>query len=246
MDETKVTSIPESQTAGVGPVMRALQILDAFSAEDCYLSLAELSARCGLHKTTALRLARTLGNAQYLIKREDGAWRLGPAAGWLGNRYQASFDQAFHIEPVLREIARQTGESAVFYAHEGDSRVCLYRIEGPHAARDHVRVGQRLPLAQGSAGKVILAFLGAEGDEYDAIRRHHYSVTQSDREADAVSLSVPIYGSGWRVTGSLSIMAHASRTSCEQIKIHAPEMIRLGNQLSIALGGKQVVRKMRA
>ena len=240
-----MTFTTENRDEGVGPVLRALRILDAFSVEDSYLSLAELSARCGLHKTTVLRLARTLAQAQYLIKREDGAWRLGPAAGWLGNRYQASFDQTFHIEPILREISRQTGESAVYYTHEGDSRVCLYRIEGPHAARDHVRVGQRLPLAQGSAGKVILAFLGAEGDEYGDIRRHHYSVTQGDREADAISLSVPVYGSGWRVVGSLSVMAHASRTTRQQIEKHAGELIRLGNQLSVTLGGKHVVRKLK-
>lgn len=241
-----MTSNTEHQAAGVGPVLRALRILDAFSSEDCYLSLAEISARCAMHKTTVLRLARTLGSAQYLIGRKDGAWRLGPAAGWLGNRYQASFDQAFHIEPVLNELARKTGESAVFYAHEGDSRICLYRIDGPHVARDHIRVGQRLPLAQGSAGKVILACLGAEGPEYDQIRRNHYSITQGDRDADAVSLSVPIYGSGWTVTGSISIIAHASRTTREQIKAHADHMIRLGNQLSVELGGKQVVCKLTA
>lgn len=233
-----------NKDAGVGPVVRALRILDVFTTEDRYLSLAEISARSGLHKTTALRLARTLGDAQYLVKREDGAWRLGPAAGGLGNRYQAAFDLEFHIEPVLRELARQTGETATFYAQEGDSRICLFRAEGPLAARDHVRIGQRLPLALGSAGKVILAFLGADGEEYEAIRRQGVSITRGDRSPQAISISAPVYGSGWRVIGSVSVVAHVDRCSQEQIEAHASILQKAGNRLSVALGGTHIVRRM--
>ena len=87
---------------GVIAVTRALQLLDAFGLGESRLSLAELSRRCSLHKTTVLRLARTLAQAGYMVQREDGDWRLGPSAGWLGARYQSGFDVQNVLEPALR------------------------------------------------------------------------------------------------------------------------------------------------
>lgn len=52
------------------------------------MSLAELSRRLGMGKPTLLRTARTLARSGYLVQMEDRRWRLGPAAGWLGVRYQ--------------------------------------------------------------------------------------------------------------------------------------------------------------
>jgi DNA-binding IclR family transcriptional regulator len=63
------------------------------------------------------------------------------------------------VEPALRQRSIATGESASFYAREGDSRACISRVEGPQAVRHHVRIGERLPLDKGAPGKVILAFM---------------------------------------------------------------------------------------
>ena len=49
---------------GVIAVTRALQVLEAFALGESSLALAELSRRCGLHKTTVLRLARTLAQSE--------------------------------------------------------------------------------------------------------------------------------------------------------------------------------------
>ena len=149
---------------GVVAVTRALRLLEAFGMDDAFLTLAELSRRTGMHKTTALRLARTLAAEHYLVQREDGAWRLGRAAGWLGACYQATFDVHDLVEPVLRELTVQTGESASFYVREGHLRTCLARVDGPRTIRHHVRVGLGLPLDRGAPGRVILAFSGEPGE----------------------------------------------------------------------------------
>lgn len=149
---------PKSDAGGVTAVTRALQLLEAFALGESRLSLAELSRRAGLHKTTVLRLARTLAQSGYMVQREDGDWRLGPAAGWLGARYQAGFDVQNVLEPALRELTQASGESAAFYVREGNVRTCLVRVEGPQALRHHARMGEGLPLDKGSPGRVILAF----------------------------------------------------------------------------------------
>ncbi len=81
-------------TEHVRAVHRAMSILAAFHGDEVFLSLAELARRTGMHKPTALRLARTLSLTRFLVQRADGTWRLGPAAGWIGSRYQAQFYRA--------------------------------------------------------------------------------------------------------------------------------------------------------
>jgi DNA-binding IclR family transcriptional regulator len=148
MKPLQTPSIPTSEPAdtGVIAVTRALRLLEAFGMDDAQLSLAELSRRTGMHKTTALRIARTLALDHYLVQKEDGNWRLGRAVGWLGACYQATFDVHDVVEPVLRELTIQTGESASFYVREGNQRTCLARVDGPQTIRHHVRVGIGLPL----------------------------------------------------------------------------------------------------
>src|SRR5258708_21759303 len=107
-----------AKDGGVIAVTRALQRLGAFALGESHLSLAELSRRCALHKTTVLRLARTLAQSGFMVQRDDGDWRLGPAAGWLGARYQAGFDVQNVLEPALRALTQASGESAAFYVRE--------------------------------------------------------------------------------------------------------------------------------
>ena len=89
--EVRPTLESETESGGVGviAVTRALKVLECFEAGEAGLNLAELSRRTGLHKTTVLRLARTLAKDNYLVQRDDASWRLGRAAGWLGSCYQA-------------------------------------------------------------------------------------------------------------------------------------------------------------
>src|SRR2546427_8566780 len=44
---------------------------DVCSSDLSHLSLAELSRRCALHKTTVLRLARTLAQSGFMVRSEE-------------------------------------------------------------------------------------------------------------------------------------------------------------------------------
>lgn len=222
---------------GVIAVTRALSLMEAFTVGESALSLAELSRRAGVHKTTGLRLARTLALSQYMVQTEDGQWRLGPAAGWLGARYQAGFDVNNVVEPALHELVKQTGESASFYVREGDIRSCVARIEGPRSVRHNVRIGERLPLSSGAPGRVILAFSGAKGEPYEAIRERGYHISMGERETEVSSVAAPVFGLNWRLLGSMCISGPSSRLTKTILEKHAKMVIRAANQLSYALAG---------
>ncbi|MCX7659769.1 MAG: IclR family transcriptional regulator [Caldimonas manganoxidans] len=226
-----------SSSSGVIAVARALQVMEAFRIGERHLSLAELSRRTGLHNSTVLRLARTLAQAGYMVQSEEGQWRLGPAAGWLGARYQAGFDIHNVVEPTLRELSQATQESASFYVREGDERACIARVEGPQSVRHHVRIGMRLPLNLGAPGRVILAFSGEVGAVYEAIRRQGYHISVGERDVQVSSVAAPVFGLNWRLLGSICISGPTSRLTQQQLEAHAQTVMDAANRLSYALAG---------
>ena len=229
----------EGAEGGVIAVTRALLVMEAFRIGERHLTLAELSRRTGLHNSTVLRLARTLAQAGYMVQRDEGQWRLGPAAGWLGARYQAGFDINNVVEPTLRELSSATQESASFYVREGDERACIARVEGPQAVRHHVRIGMRLPLDLGAPGRVILAFSGHPGAEYEAIRRRGYHLSMGEREPEVSSVAAPVFGLNWRLLGSMCISGPTSRLSVKLLQGHAKRVMDAANRLSYALAGER-------
>lgn len=237
MRNVKQDGVPTA--GGVIAVTRALSLMEAFALGESTLSLAEMSRRAGIHKTTALRLARTLAMSQYMVQAEDGQWRLGPAAGWLGARYQAGFDVNRVVEPALHELVKLTGESASFYVREGEIRSCVARVEGPQSVRHNVRIGERLPLNRGAPGRVILAFSGAPGEPYESIRERGYHISLGEREAEVASVAAPVFGLNWRLLGSMCISGPSSRLTKTKLEKHAKPVIRAANQLSYALAGSQ-------
>ena len=226
-----------ARDGGVIAVTRALRLLESFAVGESQLSLAEISRRCQLHKTTVLRIARTLALSGYLVQREDGDWRLGPAAGWLGARYQAGFDVQNVLEPALRALTLASGESAAFYVREGNVRTCLVRVEGPQALRHHARMGEGLPLDRGSPGRVILAFSGEPGELYEDIRQRGYHWSIGEREQGVATISAPVFGKHWRLLGSVCVSGPASRLSQQRLEEIAPTVIAAANQLSYELAG---------
>lgn len=241
---TQLTPTPDTPPAGadglgVIAVTRALRLLEAFGVADAQLTLAELSRRTGMHKTTALRIARTLANDNYLVQKEDGSWRLGRAAGWLGACYQATFDVHDVVEPVLRELTIQTGESASFYVREGNQRTCLARVDGPRTIRHHVRVGIGLPLDLGAPGRVILAFSGEPGEPYESIRQRGFHLSLGEREPEVSSVSAPVFGLQWRLLGSVCISGPTSRLNEARLLELSQTVIQAANQLSYALAGSR-------
>lgn len=227
-------------TRGVLLVERTVRVLAAFDGPDPFLPLHRLAQRASLHPSTALRIARTLAIAGYLVQRQDGHWRLGPEAGRLGARYQQVFDVHDAITPLLRELARSSGESASFFVRDGDARTCLLRVEGSGEDRPAVPIGTRFPLAQGAPGRVILAFGGQPGEPYESIRRRGYHVAVRERGVDAASVAAPVFGPNRLVVGAISLSGPASRLTAPTLERHASRLMRAARQASVALGGHRL------
>jgi DNA-binding IclR family transcriptional regulator len=218
-------------------VVRALRIMEAFNPGERELALAELGRRTRLHKTTVLRIARTLGADRYLVQTASGGWRLGPGAGSLGARYHRGFDHTVVIEPVLRELAQRTRESAVYYVREANSRVCVVRVEGPHPTRYHAQLGEILPLDAGAAGRVLLAYSGEPGEPYESIRRAGHHVTFGERDPAVASVAMPVFGRNHVIAGAVAVTGPIARLTRAAAGKHLRLLRNAAARLTLELGG---------
>lgn len=228
---------PKPSIEGVAAVERALAILDAYAERDRSLTLAELARRTGLYKSTLLRLAATLEKRGYLVRLEDKSWRLGPVASRLGAVYQAAFDLGDVVEPVLQSLANESGETASFNVRDGDVRVCLCRVESTQRLRDHVRQGEVLPLARGAGGKVLLAFSGEQGGDYERIREAGVYTAFGEREPELGGIAAPVFDARGALVGVIIISFPVFRLDRRAAERLEPVVISHAAQLTGRLGG---------
>lgn len=219
----------------VNAVTRALALLDVFHVDEQTVSLTELSRRLDMGKSTVLRTARTLARSGYLAQTEDGRWRLGPAAGWLGVRYQTSFDVNNVIDGLLRRLHDATGETAAFFVREGNWRTCVARMDRRSLARVHIRAGERMPLDKGASGRVLLAFSKEPGEPYEQIRRAGFYISVRERDPLMSSIAIPVFRASRRLYGALCISGLAERLPRDALLAHLPPLIDAGADLSRAL-----------
>jgi DNA-binding IclR family transcriptional regulator len=206
-------SLSDSQSApgGVAAIDRALSVLSAFRRADSALSVTELANRTRLYKSTVLRLLASLSHAGWMRKTSEGLWALGPQTVRLAAIYTASFSLEAVITPVMQALVKRVNESVAFHIRQGEQRVCLFRVDCTQAIRDHVRVGDVLPLDRGSGGRVLLAFSGASGELYDRIRKDGFVALIGDRTPGLAGISAPIWNHDHALVGALTLTVPESR-----------------------------------
>jgi DNA-binding IclR family transcriptional regulator len=233
-------SLADRQAApgGAAAVDRALSLLAAFRDGDKALSLAEMADRTQLYKSTVLRLVASLEHARLLLRTGEGRYALGPELARLHGIYAAGFALADEVMPALREVVARTRESAAFHVRQGDRRLCLHRVDSPQVVRDHIAVGDVLPLNRGAGGRVLLAFAGAKGTIYDRIRRDGVAILAGDRVAELTGISAPVFGRDGTLVGALTLTMPTTRMKADFVSV----VREAAGALSCRLGGASLGR----
>src|SRR5690242_3288667 len=154
---------PAGPTGSV--VGRALQMLDAFSAERRALSLSEIARLADMPLSTVHRLMRELCAWGAVERGEDGLFRIGLRLWELGSlapRGQGLREVAL---PFLEDLSQITKENVQLAVREGSETVFIERIAGTSAVPVLTRVGGRFALTATGVGLVLLAHAPAEVQE---------------------------------------------------------------------------------
>jgi DNA-binding IclR family transcriptional regulator len=189
----------------VEAVERALAVLNAFAADRPTMTLGELAAATGFYKSTILRLAASLERFGYLIREDNGVFRLGPTLWRLASIYRAGFNLGGVIRPELHRLVEATGETASFYIRQSELRVCLFRHNSPHAARHHLDEGAELPLNAGASAHVLMAYTGGKGSKARAVQQRGYCISLGERDPQFAAVAVPVFDFAVQFRGALAV-----------------------------------------
>ncbi|MCL5735396.1 MAG: IclR family transcriptional regulator [Actinobacteria bacterium] len=154
--------------SGQGPIQalsRGLDILGQFTADDSSLSLAELSRRTGLHRSTVYRFAKALETEGYLIyDTESELYGVGPA--WAMALYTLGSGTVFAqiLNTDLRALAESTQEGVALGVRRGDMVQIAYTLAPSRGFVPKVPDSNLHPLnaTWNVHSQILLAFSGGD------------------------------------------------------------------------------------
>ena len=233
------SSAASEASSGVAVLDRAFAILNAFGPGDSRLSLAELSRRTDLYKSTILRLLGALEHGGFIRKLNDGQYAIGPQPLRLAALYQRSFDVGPVIEPILQQLSRDLGETASLYVRQGDQRLVLFRVEPARAVRVSIHVGEAFPIDKGASGKVLLAFTDTDDARWDTVRAQLWAVSHGERDPETASVSVPVFGATGELVGALALSGPKARFDMASTFTTAlTALLAAAKRATLTLGGQ--------
>ncbi|RSN68584.1 MULTISPECIES: IclR family transcriptional regulator [Actinomadura] len=138
---------------------RALGIL--IELGDGPRNLDELAATAGVHKTTVMRLLRTLEAERFVHRDGDHRFHLGSRMFALARASLEQHGIRDVAAPHLARLNESTGQTIHLGVLDGDDVIYLAKYDSRHAIRMYSRVGLPMPLHATAIAKVLLADLPA-------------------------------------------------------------------------------------
>lgn len=152
----------------------AIRILAALAEDPGDATSLGLARRLKLSQSTCYRILKTLEEADWIRPDEGGGYRFSLGLLPYVKPLVGIERTVSTLEPVLRELARETGLTAKCSIRQGAEQVTLTRIESPRPLAVSSPVGARYPVVLGASGACLLS-------RHDA-RALSLLVCQADRE----------------------------------------------------------------
>jgi DNA-binding IclR family transcriptional regulator len=225
-------------------------VLEALLTSPDGLRLTEVAERTGIHKTTALRLLRSLAAIGVVRRVSQGERYEWDAVRWLSvvSKVREGSARVDAVQAVLDELAASTGETVGLSYPDIDGRNALCVVATVPSNPVRVDPGDRnqWPMHATAAGKMYLACLPlgdrrayAEGSlvgltektitspaallaELEVTRERGYALTRGEAMPCAGALAVPIWNEGREVAACLQVTSPVRRLTAENIERWLP------------------------
>jgi DNA-binding IclR family transcriptional regulator len=247
--------------AGTQSVLRALDMLDAFSDERPAWTVTELAEATGLNRTTTYRLLTALESREYVARDEaNDTYRLGSGLIALGGRALRANAVRAISRAELEQLAEDMGETATLEILSGPEVVIIDEVPGDYVTSGSQHIGSRWPAYATSTGKAILAHLppaerapalpsplrpltpltltdlaGLEAC-FEASRRLGYAVANEELELGFVAVGAPIFDADGRPVAAISLGGTLIRLSPERVPEVGARVQAAARRISHQLG----------
>jgi DNA-binding IclR family transcriptional regulator len=215
---------------------RVLGLLASFEDGRPELSVTEIAASLGVHKSTASRLAATLERTGFLA-RSGRRYRLGVEVLRLGTLALRSTDVVATMQPAMEKLSQRTGETINLAVPAGPDILNVAEVPSTYILScSGGWIGRRTKPHAVANGKVLLAFgaipvpaslerytehtiTSAEAlqAELAQVRRDGYATAAAELEEGLVAVAAPVFSPGGSCLAALSISGPAYRMPPEKL-----------------------------
>jgi DNA-binding IclR family transcriptional regulator len=242
-------------------ILKAIDVLRIFSADEPRLTLMEITKRLGMPKGTVHSILSTLLSGGFVEKTDDGRYALGTAIIPLTQAVRINVELRDRAAPLLRELADTCRESAYLVALDGDYALNIYAVESPRRLLARTAVGDRMALHCTATGKAILSCLTSEEvegiasrvglprftattitdidtlhRELEQIRERGYSLDREEIDLDCYCVGAPILDARGRVIGACSVSGLDPAIIRSRLSEIFPHVMLAAQQVSRRMG----------
>jgi DNA-binding IclR family transcriptional regulator len=243
---------------------RSLKVLDMLIEADADpvirgrgVTVQAIAAEIDVHKTTVLRLLRTMTVAGYAAPAPDGGhgYVVGPALRRNGD-LPGGIERLKEVaRPFLEELVARTGECAHAAVADGGRVLVIDDVETDKPLRVVPGTGRHVALHCTSAGKCLLAYGLAELPAAlpqrtartitnpDALRAHladvranGYAFDDEENDPHTRCISAPVFDATGSAVGVVGIDAPSVRLTFERLPEAARDVVDAAARVSAALG----------
>jgi IclR family KDG regulon transcriptional repressor len=226
-----------AKSSAVTTVDRLVSVLDCFTVDRPTWSLADLSTRLDLPKSTLHRFLVSL-EVHGILRRDpdDRLWRLGYRLVTWGTLAERATGLSEVARPIMDRLAARTGEMVALTVYDEQEVVCIEKIETRHSVRLALEVGERRPAHAGASSKILMAYLPdgerqaiirdrglpqlcpntiTENDrlaaELDRIRRQGYALSIEETDPGAWGIATPVWDRNGVVIAAIGVAGPIQR-----------------------------------
>ncbi|MDT8915087.1 IclR family transcriptional regulator [Amycolatopsis sp. PS_44_ISF1] len=224
-------------------------------------TLDELAEAVGVHKTTVLRLLRTLESHHFVRREGTRHYRLGSALFDLASQALEDRDVRRSSAAALASLNERTGHTVHLATYEDGEVVYIDKYEGRHSVRMYSRIGKRAPLHCTAVGKVLVSAMPrarrealAHGIDYvvltpntisspeaylaelDEVAARGYAVDDAEHEDFIHCVAAPIRGGGGEVLAAASISVPKVLLDHEGLLALVPQLLAATGEASVHSG----------
>jgi DNA-binding IclR family transcriptional regulator len=255
----------KAKVQGSQTLLRGLDMLD--QVIDGPIKLADLSARMGLTRSTAHRLANALIDRGFLTFLPREGYQLGPKLLQLGFLAQSQTDVVQIARPHIDALAQRTEDTVHLGRLDNELALYLDKIPGRRRVDISSRVGDRHPLTSTGLGKALLLdgteavwrrvfetdqAAGAPKADYDAwVARMQDYVAQGrsfdleENEDQIRCVAAPIRDASGRIVAAISLSSAAQYMDDARMTTLGTQVRETAEHISSDLGWSPRVKPPR-
>ncbi|MER5204594.1 IclR family transcriptional regulator [Streptomyces sp. NPDC002825] len=246
-------------------VDRALSILPLLAQGPA--DLGQVAERLGVHKSTALRLLRTLHEHGLVHRQQDQRYRLGARLFALAQEAVENLDVREIAHPYLIELNERIGHTIHLAVYEEGEVVYIDKVESRYPVRMYSRIGKPVAITVAAVAKLLLADLpeaerravAAKLDyppytprstpnaaaflkELATVREQGWATDLGGHEESINCVGAPIRGADGRVVAAMSVSAPNVVVTAEELLTLLPQVRSTAEAVSREYSGKPATK----